>query len=290
MDFMNKILCISTFISVIEENGFAAAARKQQVSTAAISRQVTNLERTLGAQLLHRTTRRLSLTDIGREYYQQCKKTLNELQAAEDAVQGSQQEATGVLHIMSNRYFSVKFIVPRLALFMQDNPKLRIKLEVAERFPDLTMEGIDVIFGISMEGPAELIRRNFAYTRYVLCASPQYLQQYGIPHTPADLTQHRYITHTMRVPDNVLKFDDNQEIYVEPTLWLNDSRAMRDCALQGIGIVGLHDYIVNDALANKQLIEILPQYNRTQRPVFLYYQQSRYLQPKIRKFIDFFTS
>lgn len=286
---MNKLECIITFIAVVEENGFAAAAKKHRVSTAAVSRQITALEHALGAQLLRRTTRRLSLTEVGSEYYQQCKKTLSALQAAEEAVVGSQKEATGLLHVMSNRYFAEKFILPRLKTFMQQNPKLRIKLEVAERFPDLSIEGIDLIFGVSMEGPPELIRRKVASTRYVLCAAPNYLKKQGTPKTPADLAKHSYITHTMRVPDNVLKFDENIEVYVDPILWLNDSRAMLDCALQGLGVVRLHDYIVDEALANKKLIEILPQYNCSEIPVFLYYQQNKYLQPKIRKFIDFYT-
>lgn len=285
---MNKLECIITFITIIEENGFASAAKKQKISTAAVSRQIATLEQALGAQLLHRTTRRLALTEIGREYYQQCKKTLGELQAAEEAVLGSHKEATGLLHVLSNRYFSEKFILPRLPLFMQQNPKLRIRIEVAERFPDLKTEEIDLIFGVSMEGPPSLIRRKVATTRYVFCAAPEYLKKHGVPQTPVDLSKHNYITHNMRIPDNILKFERNQEIYIEPILGLNDSRSMLDCAIHGIGIVRLHDYIVKEALSSHKLIEVLPEYNQVELPVFLYYQQSRYLQPKIRKFIDFF--
>ncbi len=285
---MNKLECITSFIAVIEENSFAGAAKKHRVSTAAISRQITALEQDLGAQLIIRTTRRLSLTEIGTEYYQQCKKTLADLQEAEEAVKGSQKEATGLLHVMSNRYFSEKMILPRLRSFMQQNPKCQIKLSVAERFPDLVTEEIDLILGVSLEGPPGLVQRKIATTRYVLCASPDYLKKQGTPNTPADLINHHYITHSMRVPDNVITFDDDQKIYIEPILFLNDALTMRDCALQGLGIVKLHDYMVNDDLKSKKLIEILPKYNRTQIPVFLYYQKKRYLQPKIRKFIDFF--
>ncbi len=287
---MNKLECITTFITVIEANSFAHAAKKLRLSTAAVSRQITALEAALGAQLLQRTTRRLSLTEVGREYYQQCKKTLLEFLAAEEAVLGSQQEASGLLHVLCNRYFAQEFILPRLDSFMQQNPKLRIKLEVAERFPDLMHEGIDLLVGISMEGPSSLKRRKIATTRYVLCASPGYLKKYGTPKSPTDLIQHRYITHGMRVPDNAIKFNEQIEVFLEPILWLNDSRAMCDCAIQGLGIVRLHDYIVNTALESKKLIEVLPTFNREQVPVYLYYQQSRYLQPKVRKFIDYFCS
>lgn len=94
----------------------------------------------------------------------------------------------------------------------------------------------------------------------------------------------------MRKPDNVVTFKNNKKIYVEPILWLNDSRAMCECAIQGMGIVRLHDYIVADALGERRLVEILPEFCEGEQPVYLYYQQSRYLQPKIRRFIDFYTS
>ncbi len=287
---MNQLTCIVTFIKVVESNSFAKAAKELRFSTAAVSRQVTALEQFLGAQLIHRTTRRLSLTDIGVEYYQQCKKALAQFNAANELVLGSKDEASGLLHVLSNRYFAQTFILPHLKTFMEQNPNVRIKLEVAERFPDLMEEGIDIIFGISMEGPATLKRRQVATTRYVLCASKAYLKKHGVPKTLHDLTKHHYITHSMRAPDNVITFNETEEIYLDPMLWLNDSRAMLECALAGLGIVRLHDYIVKDALENKSLIEILPEYHQTKIPVYLYYQPSKYLQAKIRKFIDHFIN
>ncbi len=287
---MSKIERINAFISVVEQNGFAAAARKEGVSTAAISRQVARLESYLKVELLHRTTRQISLTEIGAEYYQYSKKALADLEEAETAIFNSKEEPTGILNVISNRYFGLKYILPRLAEFMALNPKLRVNVELAERFPDLTEENIDLIFGVSMEGPLALVRRQVASTRYVLCASPSYLEQYGTPHIPTDLDKHLYITHSMRKPDNIVTFKGNKRIYVEPTLWLNDSHAMRECAIQGMGIVRLHDYIVTDALDNERLIEILPEFCERNQPIYLYYQQSRYLQSKIRRFIDFYTS
>lgn len=287
---MSKLERINSFISVIEENGFAAAARKQGVSTASISRQVARLESDLKMQLLHRTTRQLVLTEIGAEYYQHCKKALHELNEAEAEIVASQDEASGILTITSTRYFAIEHLIPHLPNFMAQNPKLRVKMELAERFPDLANENIDLIFGISADGPPELVRRKVASTRYVLCASPSYLKKYGEPSMPTDLSEHRYITHSMRKPDNVIRFKNNKEIYVEPVLWLNDTRAMCECAIQGIGIVRLHDYIVSDALKNNSLVEILANFSEGDQPVFLYYRQRRFLQAKIRKFIDFYAS
>lgn len=286
---MSKFDQITAFIAVIEEHGFAAAARKQHVSTAAISRQVARLESELNVQLIRRTTRHISLTEIGARYYEQVKKTIDDLYEAESAIADSQAVATGILTVTSSRYFATQHILPRLPEFMALNPELRVNLELAERFPDLAEEDIDLIFGVSMEGNLSLVRKRVADTRYIFCCSPNYLKQYGTPETPSDLKKHRYITHSMRRPDNLLVFKGNKEIQVNPVLWLNDSRAMCDCAIAGMGIVKLHDYIVADAIQSGDLVEILSGYQDTVQPVYLYYQQSRYLQPKIRRFIDFYT-
>ncbi len=285
---MSKFERINTFIKVIEENGFAAAARTLQVSPAAVSKQVTKLEKSLGVQLLKRNTRRLQLTEMGEQYYLTCKQALNQVLDIETLITWDQKEPNGILRITSNRYFAENYLLPRLAEFLAYYPKITLNLELAERFPDLSQEGIDILFGVSKLGSDDLICRKVTSTRYVLCASPSYLSQYGYPQIPADLKQHRYITHSMRQPANSLTFLQQQTIYIEPFLWLNDASAMLNCALQGLGIIKLHEYMVKEALATGKLIELLPQFNEPDLPVYLYYQPSRYLQPKIRCFIDFY--
>lgn len=284
---MSTLEQITTFMTVVEEHGFAAAARKQGVSTAAISRKIAALEDQLQTQLLERTTRKIALTELGETYYKQCKKALNALQEAENAMAQSKQEATGILQVMANRYFAMTHLIPKLPEFMQQNPQVKINFQLAERFPNLETEGIDILFGVSVEGSEELVRRRVATTRYVLCASPEYLKNHGAPTQPTDLIHHDYITHSFRKPDDVITFKNGKEIHINPKLWLNDSYAMRESAIQGMGIVNLHDYMVEDSLKDGTLIEILPNYQEPQKNIYLYYQQSRYLQPKIRRFIDF---
>lgn len=286
---MSKFERIATFILVVEENGFAAAARKKGVTTAAVSRQIAALESELCVQLLNRTTRQTSLTDIGEEYYQQCKSALGALQEAENAISKSKAEATGTLHIMTNRYFAITYLLPGLSEFKELNPNILLHFQLAERFPNLEKEGIDILFGVSIEGSPELVRRRVASTRYILCASPNYLAKHGVPKNPTDLIKHEYITHSIRKPNNIVSFKDGKDIHVNPTLWLNDSYFIRECALRDMGIVNLHDYMVIDDIKSGKLIEILPDYQEPQKNVYLYYQQSRYLQPKIRAFIDFYT-
>lgn len=287
---MSKFDQINAFISIVEENSFIKAAQKLGISAAAISRQLARLEASLRIELLYRTTRKVQLTEAGEHYYQQCKMALDVLKDAELAMGQDQKEVTGTLYVTCNRYFAIHYILPHIAEFMAQNPMLKINLELAERFPDLIAEKVDLVFGVSVEGSEDLVRKKFTTTRYIACASPGYLKQYGTPKKPSELAEHRYITHSIRNPENVVIFKDNQKILVNPILSLNDSVAMRECAIQGLGIVKLHEYMVKEAIQNGTLIEILKTYQKPTTPIYLYYRQSRYLQAKIRKFIDFYTA
>jgi len=286
---MNKLTHIETFITVINEGGFTAAAKKLNCSTAAISRHIKQLERNLNTTLLQRTTRHIQLTELGKLYFQKAQEALNYLQVAEKAINLSMERVTGTLIVTSNRYFAFNYLLPKLSNFLSNYSELDVKIELAERFPDMINEQIDIIFGVSMDGPPGLVRKRIANTRYILCASPQYLMNFGTPKGPTELTKHQFITHSMRNPNDLINFNDGSSIQIKPILWLNDSGAMKQCALLGMGIVNLHDYVVADAIADGRLVEILPEYQRQVQPVFLYYQPDRYLQPKVRQFIDFYT-
>lgn len=286
---MSKLEQIEAFLSVVHENSFAGAARKQGISTAAISRQISRLEADLGVQLLERTTRQIALTELGSQYYQHCKNALAELSEANALITGAQAEPTGTLNITSNRHFANEYLIPYLSEFLSLYPKIVMNLELAERFPDFSEENIDILFGVSLEGPPDLVRKRITTTRYIMCASPDYLRKYGTPKSPDELSQHHYITHVMRKPDNVIQFRGDKKICLSPTLFLNDCQTMLECAIRGIGIVMLHNYVVRDAINKGLLIEILKEYQEPERPVYLYYQHQRYLQPKIRHCIDFFT-
>lgn len=286
---MSKLETIQAFISVVEQNGFAAAARKHQVSTAAISRQISRLEAELKTQLLRRTTRKLTLTETGQDYYQHVKKTLDDLSQAEMMIRHSHTEAMGILRITSNRYYAINSLLPRLPEFMAQNPQLKVKVEFAERFPNLLEESLDIVFGMSIENDLDLVRKPIGSTHYVLCASPEYLEKFGKPKTIEDLVQHRYITHSERHAHNTIRFKDDKVIYVEPFLAINDSFAMRECALKNMGIVKLHHYMVAGSLASGKLIELFPELRETEKTIYLYYRQNRYLEPKIRKFVEFYS-
>lgn len=287
---MNDLRRLIIFVTVIEENSFAAAARKLGVTNAAVSKQVIALEEALKTQLLERTTRSLKVTEEGKIYYDHAKKIVKEMQEIESLFLDMRCEPSGQLRIASARHFSECYIIPHLNEFLEVYPKISIDLIIQERLLDLAKEGIDVSVGHSFVGGPDDIHRKISEAHYSFCASPAYLNKYGIPQKPEDLYQHRYITHRNRIPDNVLKFRNKKEIHIEPFMRLNDSRMMIACAKSGLGIIKLHHYSMASEIKKGELVEILQGWDTSIQPIYLCYQPQRYVHPKIRTFINFFCT
>ncbi len=283
---MQSLERIQTFVKVVEAGSYVAVAHQLHLSKAAISKQISLLEQELGIKLMERTTRRLHLTEGGSLYYAYCKRLLELVHEMEGLISTMRQEPIGTLKLFCSRYFGEQAIIPHLKEFMEAYPQVKVDLWLEERMPDLVKEEVDLLIGVSMQGPPEAIRRTISKTRYIFCASPDYLERFGIPQKPIDLMHHRYITHAMRRPNDVLEFGDLQ-LHLAPYLRINDAWSMLKCALNGMGIVKMHDYIVKESLESGQLIEILHAYSLKKYDIFLYYMPNRYLSPKIRHFIDF---
>lgn len=284
---MSQLERCLTFMAIIEENSFIGAAKKLNISSAAVSKQMTVLEKQIGIQLLQRTTRRLKLTEAGELYYQQCQRIVKELEEAESLLSVMRSEPAGLLRIVSGRYIGEHMIIPYVAEFLLSYPKVTLDIELAERIPDIVTEKIDIAIGMSILIPGELIQRKIMTTRYVLCGSPTYLKQYGEPKKPSDLVNHRYITHTMRKPNHTISFKGDLKVHVKPFLYLNDVEAMLNCAFEDLGIIKVHEYVVAEALKKGELIEILTDYKEPEIPIYVCYPYTQYVQPKIRHFIDF---
>lgn len=286
---MSKFDRMATFVSVFEEGSFAACAKKLKISSAAVSKQVSLLEKDLGFELMVRSTRRLALTDAGAFYFEQAQKILHEMGEIDALALEMRKEPFGVLKVASQRYFAERYILPDLARFLLAYPKVQLHLDLIESFPDFERENIDIVIGMSRSLSANSIQKTIGYTQYVMCASPGYLKTFGMPKTPQDLKQHRYINHSLRTPVNITKFAAGLELYLEPYLLLNDTNAMKVCAESGIGIVKLHHYVVSDAIKAGTLVEILSDYNEPKQPIFVSYGSRKHVPPKIRAFIDFFS-
>jgi DNA-binding transcriptional LysR family regulator len=286
---MSKIDRILTFIQVIEENSFAAAARKLRISNAAVSKQISQLEAELGIQLLNRSTRKLSLTDPGEIYFDLSKKMVENVKEMDNLVSEMRKEPVGNLKVVSQRQFAEEYIIPYLNDFLVEYPKVRLNFQIGEYFPDLEKEEIDILIGMSLVTSVNDIHKKIGTTYYMMAASPAYLKKYGKPKAPKEMLKHRYINHGIRKPNNTIKFKGGEEIVLEPYLLLNDTRLMRDCAIQGLGIVKLHAYVIKDALDKGTLVEILEDYREPLQPIYVTYRAQKFVPPKVRCFIDYFV-
>lgn len=283
---MNKIVLIETFCKIVQYKSFTAAAKQLNISAAAVSKQINLLEAELNIALFERTTRKVTLTSIGEAYYQEVQNVFQALEQANSVVAAAEAEPKGLLRVKSSRYFAEHIILPRLPAFTAKYPQLKLDLQIAEQGSHLLEEGLDIAFGISMQVSSNSVQKKISTTRYVFCAAPDYLQRFGVPQNPTDLQRHRFLTHTMREPNNSWMFASGEAIYLEPTLYLNDAAALCDSAQRGLGIVVLHHYQVAKAIEKKELIELFPNQKMPIIPIYLFYHPARFVQPKIRAWIE----
>jgi DNA-binding transcriptional LysR family regulator len=284
---MDKLKLMKTFMLTVEEGSISKAARHLKITKAAASNQIINLESSLNVRLLHRTTRALTLTDAGDLYYKSLKKIFFAVNEAESSVTDMRSNPVGILRVTSHRYFGEKYILSNLKKFTMDYPDLKLDIEFADRFPDMEKENIDILCGIGHEGPDHLVRKRIASTHHILCASPDYLKQHGVPKKLADLRHHKYIHHSFRDPNNNLTFKNGKEIYLDFCIRVNDAQSMLQCALQGIGIIKIYDYFIKEYIQDNKLVELLKNYRDPQKSIYVFYQQQKFVQPKIRLFLDF---
>lgn len=283
---MNKIALIQTFCKVALHHTFTGAAKSLNISVAAVSKQIQQLEDQLGVVLFERTTRKVTLTVIGESYYKEVQRVLLALEEADSVMAATKAHPSGLLRVKSPRFFAEKIILPRMPLFQNKYPDVVLDLQIAEEVPNLWDEELDIVFGMSMAVASNSVQKKIGMTRYVFCAAPAYLEKFGYPKTPYDLANHHYLTHSMRKPNNSWVFGNGEIVHLKPRLYLNDAAAIANCACLGLGVAALHVYQVKDALQRGELVEILPDDRMADIPVFLYYHPARYMQPKISLWID----
>lgn len=284
---MPDITQLETFVLTRELGSLAAVGRYLGISSAAVSKQLTKLEEQLNTQLLIRTTRQITLTEIGESYYEQCKRIMSEMSAANDLISNVKSTPHGNLKVTSGRYFAQQYIVPHLAEFLGNYPEINLDLELAERIPDVVREEIDVVIGMSVPMTGDVIQKRILTTRYCLCASHKYLKQWGTPKKISELKRHHYITHSMRQPDDEVVFRNREIGKMVPYIRVNDVDAMIQLALEGTGIVYLHEYAVREYIKKGSLVELLENETLRDVPIFVAYPQMKFVPSKIRAFIDF---
>ncbi|MGB6976972.1 MAG: LysR family transcriptional regulator [Gammaproteobacteria bacterium] len=276
------------FIYVAQANSLTQAASLLGTTKASLSKQIKRLETDFKVDLFSRHAQRLQLTAQGKILLEQCLRLKKELDDARSICQQFHKEPEGILHIVAFEYFAKQLIFPKLKAFVHRYPKLQLFIDTSERIPNFESEQVDLAVGFSLPAPMDIVRRKIATTCYVLCASPHYFSENGKPRNLKELLNHSYIGHRSRPEEQTINLKPGYKLSLKPYLLLNSVTSMIECAKEGLGLVQLPLYMLKKALHEGELVEVLEDYQATNVNVYYYYPKYRYVQPKVRKFIDFF--
>jgi DNA-binding transcriptional LysR family regulator len=274
----------------VEAGSFIGAADATGASKAAVSRHVGDLEKRLGVRLLHRTTRRLSLTDEGRMFFERAKELLEAIDEVESQVTLRTGEARGILRVNAPLSFGTLHLAPLWGPFADANPKVSLDITLSDRVVDVVDEGYDLAIRITAIPDSTLVTRKLASTRMVLCASPAYLKKRGVPSHPQELANHSVISYTYWSTRDEWHFaGQNGPVNVRITarIHTNNGDTCRRAALADHGIVLQPDFIVGEDLRRGDLVEVMPSYRSVEVGIFAVYPSRKNLPLKTRRLIDF---
>lgn len=286
---MDRLSCLQAFVTVVESNGFSEAARRLKVSKALISKQVGQLEDSLGVRLLHRTTRQVSPTSSGRAYYEQCKPLLEELNDLDASVQTHDNALAGELRITAPVTYAEMHLLPVISRFSASYPRVRIQLDLNDRFVNLVEERIDLAVRIGKLEESSLVSRRIGETRMYLCAAPEYLVANTAPQSITELTDHPCIIDNNHPDGAHWQLTDGEQesmVTVEDRIQVNNARAARELVLAGNGIGLLPSFAVDEDLATGRLIRVLDRYSTQPIGIYAIYLHRKHLSPKVRKLLD----
>ncbi|TXH66122.1 MAG: LysR family transcriptional regulator [Lysobacteraceae bacterium] len=281
---------LSSFLAVVRAGSFVAAADATGLSKAAVSRHVAELEAHLGVRLLHRTTRRLSLSEDGMRFHDRAVELVAALGELEVEIASSGGEAMGLLRITAPLTFGNLHLAPLWPRFIAANPKVSLDITLNDRNVDLVEEGYDVAIRISNRLDAQLVCRRLATVRMVLCASPRYLQAHGTPTHPGDLARHSVFAYSYWATGDDWTFhgpDGETTVRVNARIHTNSGDTCRVAALDGQGIVLQPNFLVGPDIGAGTLIELMPEYRSIELGVYAVYATRKHLPMKTRRLIDF---
>lgn len=287
---MDKLTSMRVFLQVARLGSFSAAAGEMGLSKAMISKHISNLENQLDVQLINRTTRHLNLTEMGIAYRDRVRDILNEIEETELAVSSLSSRPRGTLRLMAPTSFGSFHVTRAVAEYQRHHPEVSIDLQLTERTPDIVEEGLDMAIRVGRMEDSSLVARKLADVRSVVCASPDYLQQQGVPLEPADLRRHNCLIYTPRAPVHEWQFSDGGDTFSVPVngdVRSNVGDALRVAAIQGCGLVQLPTYIVGLDIEAGRLAAVLEAFEGPARPMYAVYQHRRHLSAKVRTFVDF---
>lgn len=289
---MNRLESMSVFIAVVDAGSLSAAARQLGMPLATVSRKVMELEAHLKSRLLHRTTRQLSLTDVGASYLAACRRILEEIGEAERAATGEYAVPKGELTVTAPIVFGRLHIVPVVAAFLAQYPEISVNLMLTDRVVHLMEEQCDVAVRIGDLPDSSLKAVKVGTVRRVVCASPHYLQTHGIPATPEALTDHSCITFEVLSSVGAWVFGagkSQQTVPVRSRLSVNTAEAAITAAALGVGVIRVLSYQVADAVQKGDLQVVLQPHESAALPISLVHKGQAPLPLKVRAFLEFVT-
>ena len=288
---MDRLAALEAFARVAETGSFSAAARAMNLSKSLISRQVSALEAELGARLISRTTRSLTLTEAGRGYYEQVARILAQMEEADLSVSQLQATPRGRLRVNAPMSFSLLRLAPALPDFLALYPEIEVDMVMNDRRVDLLEEGFDLAIRIGRLADSSLVARKLSPMQRFIVASPAYLAERGTPKVPADLRHHACLCYSNADTIDEWRFCEPDgrpvSIEVKGRVRANNGDLLRIAALRGLGFVDLPDFLVAADIEGGALVPVLQDYVRQDGGVYAVYPHARYLPPKIRVFIDF---
>lgn len=290
---MNRSLEMAVFAGIVDAGSFVAAADALGMSKAAVSRHMSALESRLGVRLLHRTTRKLSLTEEGQIFLHRAREILGTMEEAESIVSDRALLPTGKLRINAPVSFGISHLAGLWAEFLERYPDIELDISLNDRAVDLVEEGYDLAIRISTLPSSSLVCRRLSSTRMTLCASPDYLARHGMPSAPQDLARHRLLAYALWQGQEEWPFHGPEgpvHVRVKARVHSNNGNTCRMIALDGGGIALEPSFIVRDDIASGALVALLPEYRSLELGIYAVYPTRRQLSPKVRAMIDYLAA
>jgi LysR family transcriptional regulator for bpeEF and oprC len=288
---MDRLQAMQVFTRVVDTNSFTRAAETLDLPRASVTTIIQNLEAFLGTRLMHRTTRRLSLTPDGAAYYERCVRILADVEETEASFQSGNKKPHGKLRIDMPGSIGRLLVIPSLSEFHTRYPDIDLQLGLSDRPVDLLQEGVDCVVRVGALQDSSLVARRIGLFEGVTCAAPDYIARAGMPASLDDLENHKAVNYfssrTGRTLDWAFMVDGKEiEVKMKGIVSVNDADAYVTCGLEGFGLIQPALFMVLPHLRSGQLVEVLPELKPLPMPISAVYPHSRHLSPKVRVFVD----
>jgi len=287
---MDKLVSMRVFSAVAKNGSFSGAAKKLSISKAMVSKHIQNLENLLSVRLFNRTTRKLNLTDAGSSYYEKVNIILSEIDETESTISQLNSEPKGKLKIMAQPSFGAFHLSRALSLYKKKYTEVTVNLELSQQIPDLVEENIDLAFHVGELNDSMYVSRRIASARRVICASPEYIKNNGMPKKPEDLLNHNCLIYMPRNDMGKWEFLDKgkrKKIKVTGDIQCNSGDALRVASIQSCGITQLPTYMIGLDIQAGRLKAVLEDFEPEKQPIYAIYNHRKYVSAKIKTFIDF---